>query len=244
MSSTATLQKIKGSVSRLLSRFLSPILKKTGLIALPISYGAELHSALEYFVDSRLVKVVYDVGSYNGTWAREVARKHFPRAEIYLFEANGIHFPYPSGLANGTFNILLSDKEGQRPFFSIGGTGDSIYRENSRFYEQVVPSEKKTQTLAGVITQKGLPKPDFLKIDVQGSELDILRGMNGILLHVRFILVELNLLDYNLGAPSASDVISFLSVMGFTPKSIPEMHHIDGILSQIDILFENKSLVY
>lgn len=45
-----------------------------------------------------------------------------------------------------------------------------------------------------------------------------------------------------MGAPSASDVISHLKALNFFPRAIPEVHVIEGILSQIDVFFENVGI--
>ena len=47
-----------------------------------------------------------------------------------------------------------------------------IYKENTDFYEKIVPIKKVSNTIDNIVIQKNLPKPDLIKLDTQGSELD------------------------------------------------------------------------
>ena len=230
---------LRNLLSRWLSSFLNRILEKTGSIATPLDQGINLDSTIKFHVKPELVQTVFDIGSHNGSWTKNIAKKYFPNSKFFLFEANSVHFPYTSDLADASFNVLLSNEVGVRTFYSIAGTGDSIYKENSRFYQNVEPKEIPTNTIDNLILQNNLPVPSFVKIDVQGAELDVIRGMKNIIFQVRYLLVELNLLDYNLGAPSACEVIAYLKELNFVPRAIPEIHIIEGVLSQIDVFFEN-----
>jgi hypothetical protein len=60
-----------------------------------------------------------------------------------------------------------------------------------------------------------------LKIDVQGCEIDILRGATDILSHVKHLIVELQHVEYNIGAKLCHESIPIIESMGFklvTPK--------------------------
>ena len=217
------------------------MLQKTGLIAIPLDQGINLESTIKYYVKPELVQTIFDIGAHNGSWAKNIG-KYFPNARIYLFKANSAHFPHNPDIADGSFNVLLSNEIGVKDFYSIGGTGDSIYQENSSFYQHIKPTNLPTNTIDNLILQNDLPVPSFVKIDVQGAELDVIKGMKNNLSQIRYLLVELNLLDYNMGAPSASDVISHLKALNFFPRAIPEVHVIEGILSQIDVFFENVGI--
>ena len=109
------------------------MLQKTGLIAIPLDQGINLESTIKYYVKPELVQTIFDIGAHNGSWAKNIG-KYFPNARIYLFEANSAHFPHNPDIADGSFNVLLSNEIGVKGFYSIGGTGDSIYQENSSFY--------------------------------------------------------------------------------------------------------------
>ena len=61
------------------------------------------------------------------------------------------------------------------------------------------------------------PRHNFnmLKLDVQGAELDVLRGAARTLCGIEVIIIELSLLEYNKGAPLIGDVMARLADLGF-----------------------------
>ena len=52
-------------------------------------------------------------------------------------------------------------------------------------------------------------------MDVQGSELDIIKGGLDIIKNTIFLLLELQTQEYNKGAPRIEEVISFLKDINF-----------------------------
>ena len=107
--------------------------------------------------------------------------------------------------------------------------GNSYYMENPQHSSMASvlfenPSnqfKRKTITLDTVRRMKNLPFPDLLKIDVQGCEIDILKGATEILQHVKHLIVELQHVEYNIGAQMCEDSIPIIESMGFelvTPK--------------------------
>jgi hypothetical protein len=79
---------------------------------------------------------------------------------------------------------------------------------------------------------------DFIKIDTQGSELDILRGGENICKKSKAILLEVSILPYNNGAPLYEEVIKFMEDYGYKPVDvIGTNRYPDGTIFQHDILF-------
>jgi len=57
--------------------------------------------------------------------------------------------------------------------------------------------------------------PDLIKIDVQGAELDILKGSMSIINKAKFLIVELQHTEYNQGAPLCNQTRDFLIEYGW-----------------------------
>lgn len=75
------------------------------------------------------------------------------------------------------FNVVLSDMIKTVTFYQSNqtdDTGDLYYKENTQFYKNISGTEVKTNTLSKLIHENNLPTPDYIKIDTQGVELDIL----------------------------------------------------------------------
>jgi len=72
-----------------------------------------------------------------------------------------------------------------------------------------------TQTLDNIFTAGNIPKVDFIKLDVQGYEIEILKGFVKYMPTVDVILLEVSLLDIHVGVPLFRDVVEFMYGYGF-----------------------------
>ena len=134
--------------------------------------------------------------------------------------------------ASVDFHVVLGGDKNQ-PITS----GSSKYAELTGFDQEIRKIDQRT--LDGLI--KNHPhRFDFVKMDVQGAELDVLKGLSRNIDSVEFILLECSIVRYNKGAPLFEDVVSFLRSLGFCLFDIIDIHRIDGKLFQIDGFFCRK----
>jgi len=105
------------------------------------------------------------------------------------------------------------------------------------------PLLKETVTLDEIVEKNNLPLPDFIKIDTQGSELDILKGSQKSISNCSIIYLECPIIEYNTRAPNLNDYIKYLNSINFLPYDVCEVHRIDNVLIQIDILFVKRSIL-
>jgi hypothetical protein len=124
------------------------------------------------------------------------------------------------------YNIgLLSDQVGKEIGFYENVEnpgGNSYYRENSEFspaadqlYSESSSRMLKSLTLDSVVSIKGFPLPDLIMMDIQGAELDVLRGATETLKSVKHVILGLQVVEYNKGAPLRDDVILYMHQLGF-----------------------------
>jgi hypothetical protein len=76
----------------------------------------------------------------------------------------------------------------------------------------------------------------LLKLDVQGAEVDVLRGATEALQSaedVQLVLLEMSLdvFTHNVAAPQFSEVVAFMLSLGFGVYDIHEIHHVAPMLS-------------
>lgn len=175
--------------------------------------------------------VIYDVGACVNHW-NTIAKEVWPQAQYFLFEAmeesedifmEGTH-QYEIG--------VFSDVDDKEVTFFKNVTypgGNSYYMENPEhssmanvlFNNPSNQFKRKTKTLDSVLKRRNFPYPDLLKIDVQGCEIDILKGSTDILKYVKHLIVELQHVEYNIGANLSHESIPLIESMGFelvTPK--------------------------
>jgi len=207
-------------------------------------YKQKLNSIILHLLDNKIeINNVYDVGAYQGEWTKALKKTSLKNSKFFLFEANAENEKYLKNSDHKYFINVLSDKNKEVKFFSKAHTGDSYFLEKTNFYEDtIIPKTLKTITLNEIQAKTQIPFPDFIKIDTQGSEIDILKGGNQILNNCKVILLECPIISYNIGAPSLSDYIKYLSSINYLPLDVTEIHHLDKVLIQADIIFLKKDI--
>jgi hypothetical protein len=95
---------------------------------------------------------------------------------------------------------------------------------------------KKVTTLDSLLPGQRF---DLIKMDVQGAELDILQGSPGFIHNTKYLWLELQAHNYNLGAPSAGKVIGYLHQIGFEIVTIDEINVGNGVIMGMDFIFIN-----
>ena len=189
------------------------------------------------------IDVIYDIGAYHGKWSETLNKSSLRNKKFFLFEANEENEAHLKKLPFKFFIEILSDNEKQVEFYSLNSTGDSYYKEKTRLYDKDLDKKiRNTKTLDSVVKKENLPNPDFIKIDTQGSELDILKGGKETVSKCSLIYLECPIIEFNLNSPKFDDYIKYLDSIEFVPYDICEVHKLDNILIQIDILFIKKNI--
>jgi len=95
------------------------------------------------------------------------------------------------------------------------------------------------KTLDSVVAWRKMIGPILLKADVQGYELEVLRGANETLRNIEVILLEVATLPYNIGAPLFSEVVAFMADRRFVVYDFCHLHRrqSDNAAFQVDVLF-------
>lgn len=177
-------------------------------------------------------KNILDVGAFKGRWTHHT-RHFFPNASFTMIEAND----HPELV--GAIKAVLSDSVKEVSWYSNGGTGDSIMKERTSYFTNVTPSYRESTTLDILFPTQTF---DFIKIDCQGAEIDIMKGGERVLQSCSAILLECPFAaQYNSGCPSFAEYIAYLDQIGFTPFEMPELHCIANVCIQIDIIFVRKT---
>ena len=189
------------------------------------------------------IKCVYDIGAYKGEWANFYKKTALSKCKFILFEANSAHV---ASLKKNNFQFFittLSDKVKEVEFYSGNFSGDSYYKENTYNYDKLLPSKRITETLDNIVNNNNLPLPDLIKIDTQGSEIDIINGGIDIFKKAKGILMEISLVEYNINSPAKEFVYEYMDNLGFKPvELIGNINHpITYELIQQDIFFLNKN---
>lgn len=80
----------------------------------------------------------------------------------------------------------------------------------------------------------------LLKIDVQGYELQVLRGATAVLAQVRWVLVEVSFADLYDGQCTPGEIIEHLAAAGLRLTGVVDVLRAGGQVVQADLLFERQ----
>jgi FkbM family methyltransferase len=185
---------------------------------------------------------IVDVGAYVGDWTRKV-KSIFPDARVLMIEAQreregDLRRVCDEFTGEVAYRMsLLGATHQERVAFYQLETGSSVLFEQSTIERTKV--EYEMRTLDDVAVEAGFAEVDFLKLDVQGYELEVLKGAERTLSAVKVILMEVSLLGVNKGAPLLNEVVQFMASRGFRVYDICSLirRPLDGALWQSDLLF-------
>lgn len=187
---------------------------------------------------------ILDVGAYKGSWTLEVS-KSFRNANFIMFEAQEDKEKYLKEIAQSNpmveYNLgLLGAETVENVPFYVMETGSSVLYENTEHKRSI--KYLSMYTLDSILKNKNISSC-FLKIDVQGYELEVLKGSKNLLPNVEVVLLETSIVQYNEGSPLISDVIKYMGEIDFVVYDIcsPKRSSKEHVLFQVDIFFVKKN---
>ncbi len=225
--------------------FLNSLLSTLGFSLVRNSSRSDLPSLIRRLQNDGIeLKVVYDIGAYKGLWTLALSKQLGKNTKFFMFEPNEAHNDSLSGVGHPFFNVLLSDKSEVKKFFSLEGSGDSYYPEIPDNFLQPIVKEMQSTTLDSLVLSRDnpLPLPDLIKIDTQGSELDVLRGAEVVLKHASVIILECPIVKYNQGAPDIQEYLDFAFENEWVPFAVVEIHTLRDVFVQVDIAFVSSNI--
>lgn len=179
---------------------------------------------------------VIDVGVARGTPG---LYDTWPRAELLLVDPLVEWEGYLRESAAGRGSYVLA-AAGSR----AGSTEMHVHRVPA--LSSVVGERDEGQTTQRVVeivtidaVAHELPGPIVMKVDVEGDELDVLRGAAETLGRTELVLLETSLFELVPGQPLAHDVVGFMAERGFVLYDVFHGHlrPLDGALAQVDLAF-------
>lgn len=193
--------------------------------------------------------VVLDVGANKGQFAL-FSRVTFPDAVIHSFEPieaayrtlishrclrnnfNAYHLALTDKTGDATINLSRADDSSS--LLPIGNLQTSYYPGTEMVGQEVI----KTDTLDNQFQEEWQGRNVLLKIDVQGTELQVLKGASNNLDRIGHIYAELSFMELYKGQALGTEIIEFLSGFGFEVYSISNISRTrHDRLVQADFLF-------
>lgn len=174
--------------------------------------------------------VIVDVGANIGCYAFAFLNRAGSQGAIHCFEPSEESFEclehnlknYPNAYL---YNQALSYKDGYV----------QVVRENNNvgmnFCQEVNEGKIKCISLDGL----DLPRVDFIKLDCEGMELDVLRGAERtIILNNPTLFIEINIHTLRRKGVTPSEIFSWLKKRGYEYSNVYPHENMDG--DQYDII--------
>jgi FkbM family methyltransferase len=191
---------------------------------------------------------VIDIGAYHGTWTK-MFKELFPDASILMLEAQKAKESMLRDVADKYSDVsydiaLLGANDGDVVSFVEMETGSSVFEEDSSYEREYV--KKQLVELDSLLkSHADFQQADFLKLDVQGYELEVLRGASSLLKSVEFVYMEVSLIPINKGCPDIHDVIVFMREHGFYLLDFcSQTRRKDKALWQTDLMFISNTSAF
>ena len=192
---------------------------------------------------------ILDIGAHSGQfygWAKSV----WSNCPVFMIEANPLHEhqlrSMTLGMEDEYLIAALGDEVREVTFYTRSDKphteGNSYYKEKNYWDIPQLVQENivRLQRLDDLFEDEATFQ--LIKIDTQGSELDILKGGENLVSKAFAIILEVAYTEYNIGAPTYEDVVEYMNEIGFEEKmSIGEHYDGDDIV-QKDIVFLNKNI--
>jgi FkbM family methyltransferase len=190
---------------------------------LPYKFGTDPLLDIKKKLPCQTIRVIFDVGANRGDTAIAF-RRNYPSATIYCFEPNPDLSKILFGLGTGVevHTIAMSSKAGKAGFDRSKGTSD-LFSLTGDVSAEIV----KLDTVDNFCLTKSISHIDFLKIDTEGHDLEVLRGAIRMLSDARIDVVQAEV-SMN---PENKLHIGFLEVQNFLQQF---GYRIFGIYEQIN----------
>ncbi len=186
---------------------------------------------------------VIDIGANVGAWSR-MSRRIFPGTRILAVEPqNNLQAALrktASELGNVTIaqTLLGARSAAAVPFHVYEFSGMSSVFPDAEA-KPIATTAHDMVTLDELVAREGFPPAQLIKLDVQGYELEVLRGGANTLAAADVVLSEVSMLPLYEGGPIMHEVVGFMADAGFHAYDFlsERRRPSDDALFQTDMLF-------
>ena len=189
------------------------LLKKIAIIFFDIINLYYHQKRIIKFIKKNIIDVNYffDVGSYMGTYS-DLLIKNFKHCKIFMFEPQTnifkkIKTKYKNNKNVKIYNCAISNRSTQKTLYiNKHGLTSGLSRldlKNNKYLQlkaklfgttasgMILKKAKvKTQKLFTIIKSHNIKKIDLVKIDTEGHEFEVLKGINHKIKNIKYILIE------------------------------------------------------
>jgi FkbM family methyltransferase len=246
----------KHTIMKRIKNLLNKVLTSIGIEVRKINFYNSSNALIKKCLDYYKVDLVIDVGANIGQYGMGL-RKAGYEGRILSFEplknvfrelklncikhGNWDACNLGVGSENGELKINIARNFESSSFLPVTEMSINAAPESEYFNQEIV----EIITLSSFFSQHEHSSQNlFLKIDVQGFEIEVLKGIELILPKVKAIQVEMSFVPLYENGPLYQDIILYLDGIGFEIYTIlPDFRDpISGRMLQADGIFVRKSM--
>jgi FkbM family methyltransferase len=193
------------------------------------------------------ISVIYDIGANVGTWSL-LAKALVPYVRIEAFEPLPKHqaefLRNFTGTADVTLHSVALGSDNAAATFHVTDFSDasSFLQPNEASWSQFGVREVQRFPLSVVRLDdyrrdRKLPRPDLIKLDIQGFELEALRGAPECLTSAEAVITEVSFIEYYEGQCLFHDMVTYLAQFGLLLRAFGVNTPTGTPVGQTDVLF-------
>jgi len=177
--------------------------------------------------------IYFDIGASTGKYCR-IGLKEY--SIIYAFEPCKQNFAKLHKSLGSEKNVVLMDAavdlvDGERTFYESNYTNSSSlmkYDEKGRHawknvagnpdLDSIASYQVRTVRLDTFMQEHGVGRIDFLKVDTQGNDLNVVKSLGDRIYDVSMVKMEVIVTGFELyvGQPSKEEVVDYMTSKGFS----------------------------
>jgi FkbM family methyltransferase len=180
----------------------------------------EMMRALRHLNEKKLQpRAVLDIGAGKGYWSI-LAGGYFKEAKFYLLDP----------LTENEPDLRRLCEEDSRQHYILTGVGEEpgdrkihVAADPDSSTMLLFPGDDdgrlrtlSVTTVDRLLEEGRIEPPDLVKIDVQGMELQVLRGSQKLFEHTAVFIIEVNLYVFMPGCPRVHEIVQFMADRGYT----------------------------
>lgn len=216
---------------------------------LPREFGNIDHFIRDLAIRGLVVTTALDGGAYHANWSRLV-KKHFPDANLWMFDPLEEHRNYMDDFCVGHpgskgYVAALAEQDGEKVFTLYENIDASSLMHKAddgqlkTGNQRIVP----VRSIDSLIQNDRMPVPQLVKLDVQGYEVEVLKGASQLFGGTEAIILEVNMYDFwpdgSVKMYLFADVVNFMLDHGYVAYDFTGLNRrsYDNAIGQIDVCF-------
>jgi FkbM family methyltransferase len=203
-------------------------------------------------------KYLCDIGANAGNWTYVLSQMNPALEHVVFFEPQSqyqeklqsLSLPrvtkvvYPCGLGEREEKLLIKGGTASASF--LDSEQQNKYFPNSISQKQQEQEEVEIRILDAIYASDNLPIPDVIKLDVQGFELEVLKGSINLLKKSKYLVIELSFRQFYRDQPYLWEIIKLLEENKYimVGKGFEWRYHENrSEILQMDAIFRNTDVI-